>query len=862
MKRLLTLAASVALITTLAFGQEIKPKKPTISKDSEMSIAPRDTRPIRGRVADARPNNRQPFADHENGKRMTFQGSLFQNGEAFDGTADLTFTIEFDSINAWTETHEAVTVINGLYSVTLGQFNPMPRALFFFADEREMQVEVNGTILGRVKLYAPFESRSNRDNFVLLFDQEGVPKAEMSVWAGQGFLNVDGPDDRSNAILSGNFYGQDSSALNHGMLALYGPSNGPGEPDHLRVELSSRGDGTSNGANPFMNMYAVNQNTDDLEPMIELYVPNFVDSTGTSVLKTGRLNFWDTDGGLGQLRNNNLLFWSPTSTNAVSWFGTLGRDRGFTQLLGFDGEGNYTGGMLSGWFYDGLPHIWMEDGNENMGAHLHMPEGAGELILNGPNWNPNFAVGPKNWENGNLPHLRMNGQDEVEFLNDNGTPEDSTDDFMDSYIPDLVWMEIQKWEDGTEVGHLSIRSTDGTEFNISPYGIQTENLEVGNRGEGTYSQHRRDVFRIKNDNDQFSAVYLNRWDDGGARLQVSGHNENGENTGTFFAGASVDNGAYYYLYSPDETNQVRTGSYIQEGLPRFFMQGSFDVGGGLDSLGNPQDTLFYRPELVNLDVVHWENGTELGELTLRSTDGNEFRLNAYGIESPEINAGDIMRVGPNSDWNTNQINFAGGQDENGNIIDGGGSLGRKHWEGSSNGYLHINTEYGQKARLEGYNNDVEGWAGLSLDGASTNNIDMGAKDWEGADLAFLAMRGSTTALDENQNEYHPDLVWLETQRWENGTELGSITFNSTDGASLNVDAYGLHDADDVTSNNFSLIDGSGSFASNFGDGVTPNTSNGAQLALGGASQSHEVTIWGEFIDGAGQAKSHLSVNDG
>ena len=139
MKKLLTLAASAALMVTFAFGQELKAKKPTISNDSEITSTPKNSRPIRGRVMDASPNDRQPLADHNNGKRMTFQGSLFQNGEAFDGTADLSFTIEFDSAYSWEETHESVTVINGLYSVTLGQFNPMPRGLFFFQDEREMQ---------------------------------------------------------------------------------------------------------------------------------------------------------------------------------------------------------------------------------------------------------------------------------------------------------------------------------------------------------------------------------------------------------------------------------------------------------------------------------------------------------------------------------------------------------------------------------------------------------------------------------------------------------------------------------------------------------------------------------------------------
>ena len=95
----------------------------------------------------------------QTGKKMTFQGTLYKASEPFSGTANLQFTIKLDSNRTWTETFTSVSVVNGLYSVALGTFSPLPEDLFFGVNERTINVVVDGSNLGDVKLHAPFSAK-------------------------------------------------------------------------------------------------------------------------------------------------------------------------------------------------------------------------------------------------------------------------------------------------------------------------------------------------------------------------------------------------------------------------------------------------------------------------------------------------------------------------------------------------------------------------------------------------------------------------------------------------------------------------------------------------------------------------------
>ena len=149
---------------------------------------------------------------------MTFQGSLFQDGEPFNGAAELTFSMPLSDESTWTETLSGVNVANGLYSVVLGNTEPIPIDLFLDASERTLTITVDGTTLGSVSIYPAFVP--------------GVLDVD-SVWAN----GIDiGTDEADNIVLR-----QDGSATFTGTvdvaeLTINGAPLELGLPDNIDVD--------------------------------------------------------------------------------------------------------------------------------------------------------------------------------------------------------------------------------------------------------------------------------------------------------------------------------------------------------------------------------------------------------------------------------------------------------------------------------------------------------------------------------------------------------------------------------------------------------------------------------------------------
>lgn len=104
-------------------------------------------------------------------QKIPFQGKLTQNDEPFTGSADFTFSIA----GGWTEAHPAVGVLDGFYSVILGSVTPLPDTLFDTSDEVELIINVDGTDLSPVTLYAPYGAKVGR--FVILDSQDTTTTA-------------------------------------------------------------------------------------------------------------------------------------------------------------------------------------------------------------------------------------------------------------------------------------------------------------------------------------------------------------------------------------------------------------------------------------------------------------------------------------------------------------------------------------------------------------------------------------------------------------------------------------------------------------------------------------------------------------
>lgn len=75
---------------------------------------------------------------------ISFQGKLLESGSPVTGTRNFTFTF---TGTAWTETHNNVSVTNGLYSVVLGSVTPVPVSVFNDNTTATLTISVNGTLL-------------------------------------------------------------------------------------------------------------------------------------------------------------------------------------------------------------------------------------------------------------------------------------------------------------------------------------------------------------------------------------------------------------------------------------------------------------------------------------------------------------------------------------------------------------------------------------------------------------------------------------------------------------------------------------------------------------------------------------------
>ncbi|MCD4665349.1 MAG: hypothetical protein K8R68_08755, partial [Bacteroidales bacterium] len=73
--------------------------------------------------------------------KISYQGKLFESGIPVNGTKSITFTI-----GSWSET-QSKEINDGLYSVTLGDVNPIPSSLFDENPSLELEIEVEGTLL-------------------------------------------------------------------------------------------------------------------------------------------------------------------------------------------------------------------------------------------------------------------------------------------------------------------------------------------------------------------------------------------------------------------------------------------------------------------------------------------------------------------------------------------------------------------------------------------------------------------------------------------------------------------------------------------------------------------------------------------
>jgi hypothetical protein len=147
-----------------------------------------------------------------NGQKLPFQGKLIESGTPVNGTRSISVSIP---TIGWSETHTDVAVTDGLYFIVLGSEIPIPGTIFTGADERQMEISVNGTLLSPVTLYKPLA-------------------------AEQKELNLQGP---GNGLLRAEFGA--GSLVNENLPSLTLNGNILDSRPRVRLNVSSNADNTS-----------------------------------------------------------------------------------------------------------------------------------------------------------------------------------------------------------------------------------------------------------------------------------------------------------------------------------------------------------------------------------------------------------------------------------------------------------------------------------------------------------------------------------------------------------------------------------------------------------------------------------------
>ncbi len=501
----------------------------------------------------------------------------------------------------------------------------------------------------------------------------------------------------------------------------------------------------------------------DGDTLTQVYVENRGDtaSRGQIMLKDtfgrysniipGEFSTGNKEGGFrSHLTSRNLYFFNSEfeATTPPAWFGTF-QGNGFYQMLDYSQTGVYEGGILSG-FWPGHPALLMENENEQPGVWLANDDGGGKLVLHSPNGGgENIQMGGKSWEDPNLPFMYFRGT-----ANQEGDQQD------------MIWMEVQKWEDGTELGVITLRGTDGSEFSINSHGM----MEDGNSG-------------------PISEVLVEN--DGGDVVAALNSRGPGNKQGMLHL---------YGETTPDSDN-LRAGLEVSD-------NGMGDSWGRLFLNGPVENRNF-----VDLSVSNDPDGADpngwAGTLNLWGTNSPNILMNALNWESADLPQIQLYGDKPNDDgWFHSNVdllvNYDGAKQwgemklkANSGIPNF--SLSAKNWENSELPYFEMfgnieNTEdggYYSQVNIEVNEDGSSQWGTMQFKANQDNlNVGIGAKNWESADLPYMVFKGTDQA---------EDLIWLEVID-DGNSQFGSVNFKSTDGTELTINAHGINGNTNVNGN--------------------------------------------------------------
>lgn len=817
-----------------------------------------------------------------NAQKIPFQGKLLENGEPVTGTKSLVFSI---ADPAWSETHENVQVSNGLYSLVLGSITDLPAGLFNGVESLSLNVSVDGTALTPVEIYAPMTGMQNEYN-----------------------ATYDPNDTEAKPALSGFADGTPYGYDNNGT---------PSDPsDDINVQaVAIRGTAESNGANTGVEGIA-NHSAGNGEFQVGVYGKAGGDGEGIKYGLRGDLS-GSNSGFTVAVRGLNAAAGVQDGVSYGGWFDTRGTGASGMTNYGVRGTANKNAGKnigvygsafngdsnYAGWF-DGDIQVFGENflmaGRdwentpglpifELRGTVQSQPDGNGNTYSL-----PAFGVnvqndGTEQWAdlsfqiqdvNGSydrpMANLRYNDQtgtgllqmysnSVIEFTNDNGTPNDESDDFPDSYYNNAVNLGV----DGDGMGYLDLQDDNGGYFRIDANGLGGDLSASKAEGE----------FRVESDGQGRAFIHASY--DEGQDLRWGGMN----------------------LNSPSDLDNIRFGYKTWETnkeLPYFRINGDQElVGDPCDHDGDPNtpdQPCNYRPDLVWMNVAQWDdNGTpteQVGEISFRSTSGADFGMNAYGLTgiSNDLEARNI-HIRSNR-YNTNDGNGGSYPSYVGsfNIHEWGDDPNTTDVTEPNQDVAHLNLE------AIDANGDVISSFGMNAYGFTRNlenlgvngNIDLGNVYDPNESGVQVSSNGNvvgnyfeilgTQQVPGDPDNYLPGLVSIGYDNQANNGNAGWLALRHSNNGANEVESIRLNgDNGSIWSNgelsspylsifgNQDVPDGEGGSylpalaAMGFNEGVT--NGNAGWLALRNSNNGNEevVTIYMDGDNGSAQFSGNLNV---
>ncbi|MEQ8713717.1 MAG: tail fiber domain-containing protein [Cyclobacteriaceae bacterium] len=518
------------------------------------------------------------------GQKLPFQGKLLENDELVNGTKSFTFNI---ASRGWTEEHPDISVLDGYYSVVLGEITPLPGDLFQGVDSETMTITVDGQSLGEVLLYKPVGGSSAfKDQDSQVSETIAAFEAEVTgtgVWADQN-TQYAGVFGKGNALNGGNagVRGEaDVAAGNVGFnYGVYGLSNSfNGATNATGYGLRGEVNGTytfAAGVRGFGSNTQAPDTSVDPNPNLNNYGGNF----------TASGNPYGNMGVYGRAEDGN----SPGALN----FGVYGEALGSIPENNWAGwfEGNVTVNgdlFVEGNFDFSPPSVQINNDLGDLRAELSSfaDNDAGSLVLYGANNTRTMILGSHSGATSNGLLFLYDSLDVARAgFSNNGSVSMFVDD-----------------PNGSSEGQRGARV-------IGDFGV----IVSGTDGEVN------NILSRNFDNDDFGALYLygdvaNRNLNGGVdirRIDLKVEDNGfGQDAGRLYLGGSEFGG----LNTPYRSF-VETGAYSDDGLQHYGMLSL------RHSIGEDANLLEIKPE-ANLD------GSASGSIFLNSTQLNTG-LRLYG----------------------------------------------------------------------------------------------------------------------------------------------------------------------------------------------------------------------------------------